>query len=126
MTCQTDMVENWIRQVLIQGPAYLVMIDYKANFWEIDYLSSASSTSLLTKLNAHFAQMGIPDTVVSDNGPQFSSNYCAHLSNKWGVEHTPSSPQHWRLTGKVESSVKSANTIIRKVNKMEKISTYLC
>ena len=32
-----------------------------------------------------------PDTVVSDNGPQFSSSDFAHFSKKGGFEHTPSS-----------------------------------
>ena len=80
---------------------YLVTTDYKSNFWEIDYLSSTSSESVITKLEAHCARMGIPDTVVSDNGPQFSSSDFAHFSKKWGFEHTPSSPHHSRSNGNV-------------------------
>ena len=99
------------------GKDYLVTTDYKSNFWEIDYLSNTSSKSVITKLKAHFAKMGIPDTVVSDNGPQFSSSDFAHFSKKWGFEHTPSSPHHSRLNGKVESSVKSAKKMIRKAKK---------
>ena len=99
------------------GKDYLVATDYKSNFWEIDYLSNTSSKSVITKLKAHFARMGIPDTVVSDNGPQFSSSDFAHFSKKWGFEYTPSSPHHSRSNGKVESSVKSAKKMIRKAKK---------
>ena len=99
------------------GKDYLVTTDYKSNFWEIDYLSNTSSKSVITKLKAHFARMCIPDTVVSDNGPQFSSSDFAHFSKKWGFEHTPSSPHHSRSNGKVESSVKSAKKMMRKAKK---------
>ena len=95
---------------------YLATTDYKSNFWEIDYLSNTSSKSVITKLKTHFARMGIPYTVVSDIEPQFSSSDFV-FSNKWGFEHTPSSPHHSRSNGKVESSVKSTMTILRKAKK---------
>ena len=57
--------------------------------------------------------MGMPGTVVSDNGPQFSSSNFAHFIKK----HAPSSPHHSRSNGKVESSVKSAMKMIRKAKK---------
>ena len=92
----------------------LVTTDFKSNFWEIEYLSSTSSTYVITELTANFARLGIPDNVVSDNGPQFSASDFAHFSTKWGFEHMPSSPHHSRSNGKVESSVKSAKNMIRK------------
>ena len=61
--------------------------------------------------------MDIPDTAVSDNGPQFRSSDFAHFSKKSGFEHTPLSPHHSRSNGKVESSVKSAKKMIRKAKK---------
>ena len=63
---------------------YLVTTDYKSNFLEIDHLPNTSSKTVIHKLKAHFARHGIPDTVVSDNGPQFSSSDFAHFSTKYG------------------------------------------
>ena len=96
---------------------YLVTTDYKSNFWEIDHLPNTSSKTVIHKLKAHFARHGIPDTVVSDNGPQFSSSDFTHFSTKYGFEHTPSSPHYSRSNGKAESSVKSAKKMIRKTTK---------
>ena len=41
---------------------YLVTTDYRSNFWEIDCLATTGSKAVNTKLKAHFARMGIPDT----------------------------------------------------------------
>ena len=53
---------------------YLIMVDYFSNFFEIDRLEDTLSRTLSQKLKQHFSRHGIPNTVVSDNGPQFP--YC--------------------------------------------------
>ena len=95
----------------------MVTNDYISNLWEIDYLSSTSSTSVITKLKVRFAMMSIPDTVVNDNGPQFCSSNLAHFSKNCCFEHTLSSPHHSRSNGKDETSVKSVKKMIKKAKK---------
>lgn len=56
-----------------EGRDYLITVDYFSNFWEIDYLPDTISSTVIRKLKAHFARQGIPDVVISDNGPQYSS-----------------------------------------------------
>ena len=46
---------------------YMVTVDYLSNFWEVDYLSSTTTSAILTKLKAHLARYGIPQVIVSDN-----------------------------------------------------------
>ena len=96
---------------------YLVTTDYRSNFWEIDYLPNTNSKTVIAKLKAHFARMGIPETVISDNGPQLVSDEFARFSQKWGFEHLTSSPYHSRSNGKAESSVKAAKKMIKKARK---------
>ena len=81
---------------------------YKKNEYlvTINYKSSTRSKSVITKLKAHFPRMGIPDTVVSDNGPQLSSCDFAHFSKKWGFEHTLSSLHQIRSNGKIIRNAK--------------------
>ena len=55
--------------------------------------------------------MGIPDTVISDNGPQLISDEFANF------EHLTTSPHHIRSNDKVESSVKAAKKMIKKAQK---------
>lgn len=79
---------------------------------------------VITKLKPHFARYGIPDTVMSDNGPQFISDEFRRFGKSWGFEHITSSPHHSRSNGKVESSVKAAKRMIRKA-KMSGEDQYL-
>ena len=54
---------------------YLVTVDYYSNFWEVDRMeSSTMSKAVISKLKQYFPRHGIPDKVVSGNGPQFNSD----------------------------------------------------
>lgn len=103
---------------------YLVTVDYFSNFWEIDYLPKATSNTVIQKLKAQFARHGIPDTLISDNGPQFDSSEFRNFAAKWHFEHVTSSPGYAQSNGKAEQAVKSAKNILRKA-KEAKSDPYL-
>ena len=50
------------------GHTYLLVVDYYSRFKEIVKLSNTSSTLVINHLQSIFAQHGIPNTVVSENG----------------------------------------------------------
>ena len=53
-------------------------------------------------LKSHFARLGNPSTIVSDNGPHYNAEKFREFNAKWDIEH-------WTCAnGKVESSVKAA------------------
>ncbi len=66
---------KWIAADLCEhrGQHYLIVSDYYSRFLEILHLSSTTTSHVTQKLKAVFARFGIPNEVVSDNGPQFSS-----------------------------------------------------
>lgn len=98
----------------LDGKDYLVTIDYFSNFWEVDRLPNTKAITTILKLKSHFARYGIPDQVMSDNGPQFSSKEFADFARSWDFEHLTSSPGHRKSNGKAESGVKTAKRILRK------------
>ncbi|KAK3085724.1 hypothetical protein FSP39_007823 [Pinctada imbricata] len=55
-----------------QGKDYLITVDYYSDFSEVDRLESKTGKSIIGKLKPHIARHGIPDIVVSDNGPPFN------------------------------------------------------
>jgi transposase InsO family protein len=95
------------------GNDYLIT----AVFFEIDRLYDTSSKTVISKLKQHFARWGIPETVISDNGPQYSSEQFKNFSRLWDFKHKISSPGHAQSNGKVENAVKSAKRIMRKAKK---------
>ena len=51
---------------------YFITVDNYLDFCEVDLLTSTTSLSVIDKLK-HFGRYGIPDTFVTDNGPQLSA-----------------------------------------------------
>ena len=65
-------------------------------------------------MKQHFARYGIPSTVVSDNGPQFSSKKFESFSKNWDFKHEPSDLGYPKGNGKAESAVKTAKALMNK------------
>ena len=99
------------------GKSYLVTSDYFSDFFELDHLRSTTSVSVIRKLKAHFARHGIPEQLVTDNGPQFSSRDFLKFSSESDFDHRTSSPRHSQSNGKAESAVKEAKKILLKCKK---------
>ena len=54
--------------------SYLLAIDYYSRYIEVAKLTSTTSKAVVQHLKSIFSHHGIPKTVISDNGPQFSSS----------------------------------------------------
>ena len=99
---------------------YMVIVDYYSNFWELEYLTSTTSEMVINKIKGQFARHGIPKTVMSDNGPQFTSEKFKTFARKWGFKTITSSPHYPQSNGKAESAVKSAKHMLKKAKKDKK------
>ena len=74
----------------------------------VDHLSNTTVSTIIKKLKCHFARQGIPDIVISDNGPQFACEKFSNFASEWDFEHRPGSPGHQQTNGKAEAAVKEA------------------
>ena len=61
-----------------------------------------------------FSRYGIPDTFISDNGPQFTGLSLTSFAKEWSFRHVTSSPCYPRSNGKAESAVKIVKSILTK------------
>ena len=50
---------------------YLVTVDHYSDFIEVDELVNTLSSTITAKTEAHIARHGIPEVIITDNGPQF-------------------------------------------------------
>ena len=53
-----------------------------------------------------FSEHGIPETIRSDNGPQFASHQFTEFTKEWNFDHTTSSPRNPRSNGQAKAAVK--------------------
>jgi len=59
-----------------------------------------------------FVRHGIPDVIVSDNGPQYSSHEFGEIVKTLNVKHITSSPHHPQGNGEAERVVKTAKRLL--------------
>ena len=119
-TMQTHQVPNrpWSKVgtdlFTVSGKTFIIIVvDYYSDFVEIDELSDTMSDTVIQVLKKQFSRHGIPDTVVSDNGSQFTSQEFHEFSLEWEFNVT-SSPHYPKSNGKAESSVKVVKQLFKK------------
>ncbi len=102
---------------LLDGETYVVVVDYYSRYFEIERLQSTTSTSLIRKTKAVFSRHGIPEKVISDNGPQYTSAEYALFAQHWGFQHITSSPYYPQSNGLAEKYVQIAKSLLMKAKK---------
>ena len=101
----------------LDGRMLLVVCDYYSNFIEIDNINRATSQSVCKSLKSMFSRYGVPDIVISDNGPQFAAAEFSEFANKWAFKHDTSSPHYPQSNGKAENMVKTVKRLLTKCRK---------
>ena len=70
-----------------KGDNHLLIVDYYSRFIEIAHLDCMTTEEVIVRIKAIFARHGIPEELISDNGPQFSSHLSLKFSQEYGFDH---------------------------------------
>ena len=108
----------------VKGRNYLAVIHYYSIYLEILFLSSLTSEELIVKFKSIFAQHGIPETLVTDNGRQFISREFQKFSKEWNFQHITSSPYYPQSNGEAERAVQEAKKILKQADPFLALMTY--
>lgn len=99
------------------GLTYLILVYSYSGWFELNSLHNTASKTVIRKLKGHFARFGVPDTLISDNGPQYSSQEFKDFAAKWEFNHTMSSPHFPSSNGLAERAVQSAKQLLEKTKR---------
>ena len=97
-----------------RGVVYLVIVDYFSRWLEFRKLQNQTSEHTIAVLKEVFATHGLPDIVMSDNGPQFSSAHFSTFAETYGFTHTTSSPRYPQSNGESERAVRTFKQLLSK------------
>ena len=95
------------------GKMMLIVTDAHSKWPEVALMTSTTATRTIAVLRDMFARYGIPEQVVSDNGPQFVSAEFKSFMVMNGVKHIRSAPYHPSTNGAAERLVQTVKGALR-------------
>ena len=86
----------------IEGKMFLLVIDSHSKWLEAVPMTTTTSTQNIAVLKNIFATHGLPVSLVTDNGPQFTSDEFELYMKFCGIKHVKSPPYHPQSNGEAE------------------------
>ncbi|UYV60114.1 K02A2.6-like, partial [Cordylochernes scorpioides] len=91
----------------IQKKPHLLVVDRYSGYPEVFTLDPPTAINVKNKLRETFARFGIPETMMSDNGPPFRSEIMTDFCIRWGIKQLFSSPHLHRSNGLAERNIQT-------------------
>ncbi|UYV68063.1 K02A2.6-like [Cordylochernes scorpioides] len=91
--------------------------DLGKKYPEISLLQNLTAQEVINRLKSIFARNGTPETVRSDNGPQFQKvlgSKFSRFSKEWSFKHITSSPRFPQSNGFIEAIIKNIKQSLKK------------
>ena len=93
---------------------YVLIVDYFSRYIEVAKMQATTSRATVEHCKSIFARHGVPEIVMSDNGPQYSSGDFASFAEEYGFTHITSSPKFPQSNGEAERAVKTIKGLLQK------------
>ncbi|XP_012941059.1 uncharacterized protein LOC106012495 [Aplysia californica] len=113
---QTGLGLDWPWMFDVKRQAYIVMVDYYSRWVELRLLKKPNSVFVINKLKSIFVTHGIPEAVVSDSGPQFSSASFQAFAKEFTFIQIASSPRYPQSNGEAERAGQTVKLLLKKAN----------
>ena len=98
------------------GKEYVILVDQYSLWLEVYLLQPANTSSTIIAFKDSFGRHGIPEEIVSDNGPQYTSKQFRNFVKNLKITHTTSSPHYPQSNGLAEVMVKQVRKLLKKAN----------
>ena len=87
-------------------------------------MTTTTSRSIIKALKELFARYGVPDFMVSDNGPQFSSVEFTAFAKTWNFDHK-TSPHYHQSNGKAEKCGENCQTSLKEMQGLRPVRVFI-
>lgn len=87
---------------LPSGHNLLVIVDYFSRFTEIIVMKQITAAQTVRALHETFCRFGFPESLKTDNGPQFISSELQRFCSQFGIDHRKTTPYWPQANGEVE------------------------
>ena len=98
----------------LDGCYYLIVVNSYSNWPEVFKCKNPNSEVAIRALHKLFAQFGVVDCIVSDNGTQFTSGDFKEFYEDFQVNHITTPPYHPRSNGWAERFVDTLKHALKK------------
>ena len=78
-------------------------------------LEQTTSRCVISHMSSIVARHGIPELVVSNNGPQYSSEIFKEFARNYGFGHITSNPHYSQANGEAERAVQTIKGLLKKI-----------
>ena len=93
---------------------YVIVSDYYSKFPFIRKLRACDSSTVIAAMKSIFAEQGVPEKMIHDNGPCFISTSFKDFSRIYGFKSVTSSPHYPRGHGLIERHIQTIKKVLLK------------
>ena len=97
-----------------EGASYLLVVDYTSCYPVVCKLASMTGQHIASLFKLICSEYGWPDTIVSDNGPCYTSEVFTNLMSEYNINHITSSPHYPQSNGLAEKYVQIVKNLFYK------------
>ncbi|CAH8614326.1 unnamed protein product [Dicrocoelium dendriticum] len=98
----------------INGRSFLIIVDSYSKWPEVFLMDNTTTNATISKLRQAFSRFGCPETMVTDNGSQFTSAAFKEFCKQCAVQHVRSPPFHPQSNGQAERFVDTFKRALQK------------
>ena len=98
-----------------RGKLYLIVVDSFSKWLDVTVVPSTAAKVTVRVLRRLFAEFGLPDTVVSDNGTGFSAGEFKNFCHRNGIQHYQVAPYMPSSNGVAERNVQTVKNFLKKL-----------
>ncbi|XP_031780280.1 uncharacterized protein K02A2.6-like [Nasonia vitripennis] len=101
----------------VNGFMYLIIIDAHSKWIDIKEMSDITAKNTIGAFKEYFSVWGLPNALVMDNGPTFTSEASKEFLDNNNVKHNRTAPYHPASNGAAENAVRSFKNKFKKLCK---------